>query len=31
METRDDVLSSAGEQNMDTSEYQVSDPEDIDF
>ena len=31
MEMRDEVLSSVGAQNLDTSSYQVSDPEDIEF
>ena len=31
MEMRDEVLSSVGAQNLDTSSYQVSDLEDIDF
>ena len=31
MEMRDEVLSSVGAQDLDTSSYQVSDPEDIEF
>ena len=31
MEMRDEVLSSVGAQNLDTSSYQVSDLEDIEF
>ena len=31
MEMRDEVISSVGAQDLDTSSYQVSDPEDIEF
>ena len=31
MEMRDEVLSSVGAQDLDTSSYQLSDPEDIEF